>query len=303
MELSKGDVVRHPAKSEWGLGRVLAVCEQHSTIYFLDAGGNNPKRIVKSFPLEIASAGEDVRILQLPPDLELLNGKSPSQMTFQEAVKQFEKTFSLWFEDPSYIEGEREYKWKAHELTEQILNADAIRSLLQSQDYDEIARRTLEIFTSVNLLSKLENSALNDALKTDEGKRTFSVALGELLHGDSRAQARFEQFSKALLSLPAERTKLFKWPIQTLLPFLMFPDREMFLKPGVTQVAAKRLSFKLNYRNEPNWLTYSRLLKMCQILYEKLEQYGPRDLIDIQSFICHVGDSIDLSCGAPAIEA
>jgi hypothetical protein len=301
MDLSIGDVVRHPARSEWGLGRVLAVCEQHSTIYFLDAVENNPKRIAAAFPLEIASAGEDIRILQLPPDRELLGGQPADHMVFQEAVKRFETTFPLWFEDPSYMERERECTWNAHELAEQTLNESAIKNLLQSEDYDEIARRTLEVFTSVNLLSKLESSALNDALKTAEGKRTFSSALVELLHGKSHPQARFEQFSNALSSLPAGRTKLLKWPVQTLLPFLMFPKSEMFLQPGVTQTAAKRLSFKLNYRSGPTWLTYSRLLTLGKVLSKKLAKYGPRDFIDIRSFICFVGGSVHVSCGAPAI--
>jgi len=43
--------------------------------------------------------------------------------------------------------------------------------------------------------------------------------------------------------------------------------------------------FNLNYRSQPNWLTYSRLIAMSRAFHEKLEPLGVRDMIDVQSFI------------------
>ena len=58
----------------------------------------------------------------------------------------------------------------------------------------------------------------------------------------------------------------------------------MFMKPDVTKNAADSLGFQLNYRPEPNWLTYSSLLRMADIYQRKLAPLKPRDLIDVQSF-------------------
>ncbi|MDZ7697765.1 MAG: hypothetical protein U5R49_12870 [Deltaproteobacteria bacterium] len=74
------------------------------------------------------------------------------------------------------------------------------------------------------------------------------------------------------------------WPVATILPFLAQPDRHMFLKPGITQAAAKILAFDLHYNPTPNWVTYDSLLKMTAIYREKLKSLAPNDNIDIQSF-------------------
>jgi O-acetyl-ADP-ribose deacetylase (regulator of RNase III) len=51
-----------------------------------------------------------------------------------------------------------------------------------------------------------------------------------------------------------------KWTIATVFPFLAHSQTHIFLKPEVTQAAAKRRGFSLNYKPELNWLTYSCLL-------------------------------------------
>ena len=62
------------------------------------------------------------------------------------------------------------------------------------------------------------------------------------------------------------------------------PELYIFLKPNVTQAAAKRSAFTLNYKSEPNWLTYSSLLRLAEVLAEEVADLGPRDMIDIQSY-------------------
>ena len=61
----------------------------------------------------------------------------------------------------------------------------------------------------------------------------------------------------------------------------------MFLKPVLTQEAAKRLGFHLNYRPDPNGDTYMRLLDMAWAYHGVLTSEGlsPRDLMDVQSFL------------------
>jgi hypothetical protein len=59
----------------------------------------------------------------------------------------------------------------------------------------------------------------------------------------------------------------------------------MFLKPMATQRMAAACEVELNYRATPNVLTYESLLRVAERLRERLADLGPRDGIDIQSFI------------------
>jgi hypothetical protein len=65
----------------------------------------------------------------------------------------------------------------------------------------------------------------------------------------------------------------------------------LFLKPSVTQEAAERRAFLLNYQPHPLWLTYSCRLKLGETLMKDLADMKPRDMIDIQSFIFVTSDS------------
>jgi hypothetical protein len=57
------------------------------------------------------------------------------------------------------------------------------------------------------------------------------------------------------------------------------------MKPRVTRAIAELCDFELNYKPEPNWLTYKSLLEFAAMLKELLKDLEPRDYIDVQSFI------------------
>jgi hypothetical protein len=78
-----------------------------------------------------------------------------------------------------------------------------------------------------------------------------------------------------------------KWTIATYYQFLATRGDSMFMKPIVTQRIADSLNFALNYRSQPNWLTYSRLQDLSGRLSAELNDRGlkPRSGIDIQGFI------------------
>lgn len=93
-------------------------------------------------------------------------------------------------------------------------------------------------------------------------------------------EVRFNEFADCLLDLGAN-----KWTIATYHLFIADPDNQMFLKPVVTQDAADVCAFELNYRPDPNWLTYRSLLQFSKYLMSNLADLKPKDMIDIQSFI------------------
>jgi hypothetical protein len=136
-----------------------------------------------------------------------------------------------------------------------------------------------------NLPSVFEKMALRTALKDSAGARLFTEGLYHLLHGTSDLQERFDGLTRVLGDLPHGKTSPVNWPIATLFPFLAQPQVHLFLKPQVTNRAAKRFGFQINYKSGPNWLTYSRLLEFARQLTDDLADWEPRDMIDIHSFI------------------
>jgi hypothetical protein len=147
----------------------------------------------------------------------------------------------------------------------------------------------MKVDAKTNLLASFEKAALRDALRTLEYKKLFAVNLRDLIYGTDIYEQRFNRFVAVLDQLPQPKTEL-RWPIATLFPFLAMPDQNMFLKPNVTKEAAERRGFSLNYRPQPNWLTYSCLLRFAELLKNDLAEFRPRDMIDIQSFIWITGD-------------
>jgi hypothetical protein len=63
------------------------------------------------------------------------------------------------------------------------------------------------------------------------------------------------------------------------------PDKHMFLKPMVTRRAAREYGFEFDYRSRPNWRTYARLLEFGERVRNDVRDLGPKDMIDLQSFI------------------
>ena len=59
----------------------------------------------------------------------------------------------------------------------------------------------------------------------------------------------------------------------------------MFLKPNVTKAAAREYGFDFQYQSKPNWDTYASLLAFAARVRRDQRDLGPRDMIDLQSFI------------------
>lgn len=190
------------------------------------------------------------------------------------------------FSDPKFLKDERSYKLDAHEKWNELLNREEFNRLLEKEQYQEICRRAVQIEGKTRLmLSRFEKSALHDALREENAATMIAWGLFDLVYGEDNFQKRFEEFSTDLGSLRIKQTSPVTWTIATVFPFLALPEQHIFLKPKVTQAAAKRRRFSLNYKPELNWLTYSCLLRFAEVLAEEVADLNPRDMIDIQSYI------------------
>ena len=70
--------------------------------------------------------------------------------------RKFLKFFPDGFRDETYIDWERDYKEEAHQRWNEMLGQSALRSLIESGDYPEAARRAVTVESRTNLLFSFE---------------------------------------------------------------------------------------------------------------------------------------------------
>ncbi|MDB5221785.1 MAG: hypothetical protein JWN83_452 [Chitinophagaceae bacterium] len=203
--------------------------------------------------------------------------------------KKFLYYFPKGFADAKYYSWERGYKWEAHLAWERDLNKEEYEKLLSKKEYMEIALRAVRLETKTNLLFSFEKMALRDAVKSEEGAKAFANGLYEYVYGKNSFQKRFEKFSEVLDSLPRKPTRVRTWPLQTVFGFMANPKEHIFLKPRVTQAAAKKYNYEFIYRSKPNWETYKSLLDFAEQVRKDTADLKPKDFIDLQSFIWVLG--------------
>ena len=199
--------------------------------------------------------------------------------------RKFLRFFPGGFQDETYLDWERNYKWEAHERWEESLGRDAFRTALSEKRYADIAARAVQIESRTNLLFSFEKMALRDAVKSLAGARAFAEELYRFLYGQGDEERKFEEWCAAVSELPRRQTRVLTWPIVTVFGFLATPGRHIFLKPNVTKIAAREYGFEFEYESRPQWKTYASLLAFAKRVRDDVRELKPRDMIDIQSFI------------------
>ncbi|HEX8748893.1 MAG TPA: hypothetical protein VF717_17090 [Pyrinomonadaceae bacterium] len=217
-------------------------------------------------------------------------GRSQSSRDMEAASRcrrKFLRLFPGGFSDATYLDWERGYKWEAHERWEESLGQAEFRRLIRAGEFSEAAGRAVRVeqSTRYSMLFSFEKMALRDAVKTEEGARTFSEGLYDFLHGGGQLERRFNRWIEAVAALPRRQTRVLTWPMVTVWGFLAQPDAHIFLKPMVTRAAAREYGFDFAYRSRPSWETYNNLLQFAETVRRDLKDLKPRDMIDIQSFI------------------
>lgn len=201
------------------------------------------------------------------------------------ARRKFLRFFPKGFQDQTYIDWERGYKWKAYEQWNELLSRPRFRTLLQARDFEKIAAHAVRVESRTNLLFSFEKMALRDAVKSKRGAQLFSEGLYDFLFGAGALPSRFERWCKVVSELPRKQTRVLTWPIVTVFGFIAEPETHIFLKPNVTKTAAEQYGFDFHYKSRPAWGTYSSLLNFAKAVERDVKNLRPRDMIDIQSFI------------------
>lgn len=195
--------------------------------------------------------------------------------------------FPRGFLDPEYLELERDYKVETHRRWEQELDETTFGALIRERQYAEIASRALRVEqrSRHSMIFSFEKMALRDAVRPPEGARAFALGLFDYLHGAGSPQERFERWVSVVAALPRRQTRVLTWPLVTVFGFIAQPRRHIFLKPVVTRTAARAYGFDFRYQSRPCWPVYESLLSFAAQVRRDTRDLGPRDMIDLQSFI------------------
>jgi hypothetical protein len=203
--------------------------------------------------------------------------------------QKFLRLFPDGFRDETYLQWERNYKWKAHLQWEEELGALMFRRLVRSGEYIEAAARAVRIEAHTNLLFSFEKMALRDAIKSKAGAKLFATGLLDFLHGGGDIGKRFERWCDVVSALPRRQTRVLTWPLVTVFGLIAQPDLHIFLKPLTTRHAASKYNFDFHYASRPSWPIYQELFDFADCIHHDLRDLKPRDMIDIQSFIWVIG--------------
>lgn len=201
------------------------------------------------------------------------------------ARRKFLTFFPGGFNDETYVDTERSYKWQAHLRWQEQLSETSFRRLVEGRQFAEIAKRATSIESRTNLLFSFEKMALRDAVRTPVGAQSFATALFDLLHGADPLEVRFESWIAAVEKLPRRQTRVLTWPLVTVFGFIAQPKIHFFFKPTVTREAARRYGLELNYASKPSWPAYRDLLAFVRRVRADISDLKPRDMIDLQSFL------------------
>ncbi|HEV3471112.1 MAG TPA: hypothetical protein VG148_17435 [Pyrinomonadaceae bacterium] len=201
--------------------------------------------------------------------------------------RKFLRFFPRGFRDEKYLDWERGYKWESHERWGEALGRAEFRRLLRRGEFAEVAGRAVRVEqrSRHSMIFSFEKMALRDAVKEEAGARAFAEGLYDFLHGPGPLERRFTRWVEAVAGLPRRQTRVLTWPLVTVFGFIAQPDTHFFLKPNATRAAAREYGFDFRYQSRPNWETYASVLEFAEAVRRDQQDLGPRDMIDIQSFI------------------
>ncbi|HVJ95884.1 MAG TPA: hypothetical protein VNC41_03540 [Acidimicrobiia bacterium] len=198
--------------------------------------------------------------------------------------RRFLEFFPDGFDDETYRETERAYKWDAHRRWRSELDRRGFESLLDAGAFDKIADHAIRVESRTNLLFSFEKMAVRDAVRSG-GAQPFAEGLYDWLHGAGPLRMRFDRWIATLDALPRRQTRVVTWPVATVWGFIARPRVHIFLKPTVTRIAAEAYGVPFDYRSRPQWNTYRDLLAFAARIRDDQADLRPRDMIDVQSFI------------------
>jgi hypothetical protein len=281
MDFKTSDWIEHP---KYGHGQISADHrDKFWKIRFVDFG----EKILLKAAIQTAGHPPSPDFLFPQPGKANVGARASKKpkllpLDFSHLLERFLAAYPGGLEGQFFDTDERQYKTEAADKFDNQLSRSELSKLIESKSFDVVANRALELLKATNLVFHIEAMRLRDGLKTNEGKKIFAEALYDHLYGTDPESERFERYLSMLGLLKAS-----SWPIATYFHFLASRGEAMFMKPTVSQRIAESVGVALNYKPEPNWLTYSKLVETATEVRKRLADAGQevRSGIDVQSFM------------------
>ena len=292
--LENGMMVQH---ASLGLGKIVALEEKAVHVFFAvsDARFATKLRLPMALALLAPAATTNAWLSRLSGfSFDAKTGRyglAGQWLSHADAAARFLEVFPKGFADPSYGDGtdkrDRVARWRrAHEVYAETLGDGESERLLAAGDIGGLVERALRIERTVRPLHKdAEKASFEDALKDLEAARGYFAALFALLAAQAPERSRFEALAAAVAAMAPGATQESRWPLVTLLPFVARPDLHMLLRPRFACEVGHRLGLELAFEPQPNWSTYSALLRSTELLLERLRPLGARDHVDVEAFM------------------
>jgi hypothetical protein len=207
---------------------------------------------------------------------------------FQQVVDNFLSYYPEGFSGRGYFVHEREYKENAANTFLSKLNKENFANLLQNRAYKDICDHCTESCAprNINFLHTIQWIQLKETLNSDESSRQmFAKSLYNVLY--KGAIEHFDDFATTM-----DYLGISSWPRVTIFLFLADYNSYLCVRPTNIKIAEETFKFKINYKPDPSWAIYSRILDLARVIKEKLTEASktdprllPKDMIDINSFL------------------
>ncbi len=208
-----------------------------------------------------------------------------SQAKLDEILALVRKKYPDWagFADPRFEKDEVAYKQATIAKAQTLLSQAELERLIAASQFDEFIKRLEQVGRDNNLLDQSVpfSGDLSVLYQPNLDKPAFCRAMLDLLYGDGPAHVRLTRYADFVKAnnLPN------KWTFPTYFLFICHPDTEMFVKPRTTKWFLEFVGVPPTFTSVPTPPAYVTIKQCAQLLKDGLQQYGPRDMVDIQSLI------------------
>ena len=187
------------------------------------------------------------------------------------------------FVDARFEKDEVTYKQATIAKAKTLLSQVELEGLIAESRYDELIKRLEQLGRNNNLLyqSVPLSGDLSVLYQPTLDRPAFCRAMVELLHGEGPSHERLTRYAEFVKTnnLPN------KWTFPTYFLFICHPETEMFVKPRTTKWFLEFVGADKALPSVPTPIGYVTIKQCAQLLIDSLQQFGPRDMVDIQSLI------------------
>lgn len=208
-----------------------------------------------------------------------------SKQKIKELVELLHKWYPKWkgFSDPEFMEDEINYKKATIEKAKELLSEAELKRLIDEKKFDEFIERLDTIGKDNNLLwrSVPMKGDLGILYQPELDKPSFCNAVSNLLYGKGASHLRLKDYTDYVKANKLPN----KWTFPTYFLFICHPDTEMFVKPRTIRWLFDFVGGPKVFTTAPTPPIYTAVKQLARQLKEHLEEYEPRDMVDIQSLI------------------